>query len=64
MRLDKLLSGEDSDFAAKTFKSEMTLGDAIVSDSGNDNRLGLFRCKPLDLQQIINSKQAIISLKK
>ena len=50
---------------AKTkYGSELTAGDATVSDAGMDNRLGLFRCKPLDLQPILTSKPAIVSLKR
>ena len=63
--IQDILQGENLDASFKTRKtSEVTAGDGTVSENDSDNRLGLFKCAPLDLYKTTNSKQAIMTMKR
>ena len=63
--IEQLLDGDDLDASMKSRKmSDVTGGEQTLSENDIDNRLGLFRCKPLDLEKVISTKQAIMALKR
>ena len=63
--VNKLIGGLDLDASFKTRKnSEITVNDGLLSEHDADNRIGLFRCKPLNLHAVTTTKQGILTLKK